>query len=34
MAADTQPVFCGLQQEDRMFDGFQFEDGQAAGARH
>ena len=33
-AADAQPVFCPLQQEDRVFDGFQFEDGQVAGARH
>jgi len=32
MAADRQPVFCGPQQEDRMFSGFQFEDGQTAGA--
>jgi hypothetical protein len=25
MAADAQPAFCPLEQEDRMFDGFQFQ---------
>ena len=33
MALDAQPVFCTLHQENRMLDGFQFEDGQATGAR-
>jgi hypothetical protein len=34
MALDVPQVFCSRQQEDRMLDGFQFEDGQATGARH
>ena len=33
MALDAQPVFCTLHQENRKLDGFQFEDGQATGAR-
>ena len=33
MALDAQPVFCTLHQENRMLDGFKFEDGQATGAR-